>query len=95
MRAEINMILLFPDKTTKEVKGFFKVDSYAEEEDVIECMADFIEENTREYIDDFNTGIAEVFIDDEVYHLAFANPTKIEGATEACHLVVPETILIH
>ena len=67
MRAEINMVLLFPDKTTKEIKGFFKVDAYAEEEDVVEYMADFIEEHTRDYIDDFNTGIAEVFIDDEVF----------------------------
>ena len=95
MRAEINMVLLFPDKTTKEIKGFFKVDAYAEEEDVVEYMADFIEEHTRDYIDDFNTGIAEVFIDDEVYHLAFANPTKTESNIDACHLVVPETISVH
>jgi len=98
MRVEIDVILFFPDRPMKKINGFLKVDDGCDDDDVMDEMADFIERVTKEYMEDFTTGVANLVLHgDELYQVSFANPKKQEGAEGKglCNIIIPDEITIH
>lgn len=97
MRVEINLVLFF-NKTSepKKIDGFLSVSEAADEDDIMESMAEFIEDATEEYMDTFTSGVAQMVVGaEELYHISFANPkTNSEGAS-LCNVIIPEDISIH
>lgn len=96
MRVEINLMLFFPNKSSKKIDGFLSVSDTADDDEVMEAMGEFIEDATEQYMDTFLSGVAQMMVgSDELYHITFANPT-IEGeGINLCNVILPEDITIH
>lgn len=97
MRVEIDVILFFPDKPMKKINGFLKVSDAADDDDVLDEMASFIEKVTEEHMTEFTTGVANLILrDDELFQVSFANPKKQEGAEgkNLCNIIIPDEIIL-
>ena len=63
MRMEINLILFFQKGTgPKKIDGFLSVSEAADDDEVMEAMAEFIEGATEEYMDTFTSGVAQMVV---------------------------------
>ena len=97
MRVEIDVILFFPKDPMKKISGFLNVGEAADEDDILEEMANFINIVTEDYIEEFSTGMANLIVgDDEYYQVSFANPNNksVEGR-EICNMIIPESLTLH
>tara|TARA_R110000751_G_scaffold5699_3_gene25639 strand:- start:2073 stop:2360 length:288 start_codon:yes stop_codon:yes gene_type:complete len=95
MRIEINVILFFPDKPMKEIKGFLSVPETADEDCIMDSMGYFVEDITQEYMEDFSSGVANMVVgDDELFHISFANPQK-EDDKRLCNIIFPDEMTVH
>ncbi len=98
MRVEIDLVLFFADKTMKKINGFLTVSDAADDDDVLDEMAGFIERATEEHMAEFTTGVANLILrEDELFQVSFANPKK-EPGTEGknlCNIIIPDEIIVH
>lgn len=98
MRVEIDVVLFFPDKPMKKINGFLNVSDAADDDDVLDEMASFIEKVTEEHMTEFTTGVANLILrEDELFQVSFANPKK-EPGTEGkslCNIIIPDEIVVH
>lgn len=98
MRVEISLVLFFPEKPMKKIEGFLSLHDDADDDDILDEMACFIEDATTDYMDEFSTGMANLLVrEDELFQVSFANPKK-QGSKEGknlCNIIVPDEITIH
>ena len=96
MRVEINLLLFFPNKSSKKIDGFLSVSDAADDEEVMEAMGEFIEDVTEEYMETFTSGVAQMMVgSDELYHISFANPNLEGEGANLCNVILPEDISVH
>jgi|TARA_R100001463_G_scaffold31814_1_gene71586 hypothetical protein len=98
VRVEIDVVLFFSNKPMKKINGFLKVSDGADDDDVLDEMAGFIEKITEEYMTEFTTGVANLILrGDELFQVSFANPKKQPGTEgkNLCNIIIPDEIIVH
>lgn len=97
MRVEIDVILFFPNDPMKKINGFLNVSADADEDDILEEMAEFINNVTEDYMEKFSTGMANLLVgDDEYYQVSFANPNNIgDEGRDICNMIIPDNLTVH
>ncbi len=96
MRVEINLTLFFEDEKSESIDGFLSVAEGADDDEILDAMAVFIEDSASKHSFGFTSGVACMFVgEDEVYHVTFQNPElQVEG-TELCNIIIPDGITVH
>ena len=96
MRVEINLTLFFEDEKSESIDGFLSVTEGADDDEILDAMAVFIEDSANKHSFGFTSGVACMLVgEDEVYHVTFQNPElQVEG-TELCNIIIPDGITVH